>query len=447
MPYQENSLPRIMGSETEYTTQFVCPDNNIRRLVPSKYILDDESQNEEVWLQNGGRLYIDYGDVLEYATPECRNAKQVAIHEQAGEQLVRDITTLVSKEEELTEYEQATAYKRSGYDRVLGKEGEVLLEPMSVGHHENYASFLHPGLSDFAKVALISYLATRPIWAGAGLVATNGYAISQKGSAINLDAHNTDAVTHGNKMGFSREEDERLEIRSGEGNMSEWQIVQKFAFTSLVLRLIENRRIPDRLLLPTMYAASFLQRLSYPMVAQTMDIAASHQRAFAYEGLELAKDYPNIPHEEVAAAEAIIETTEQIEAFTDNPKKLPLLSNRLDWAAKLAYIQSRNIPLEKISTSNLSAVSHDLKWENIALSGIARQWYKKVAHTKPDENILRQTLYQPPNTRAKARAEAIRLFGDRIHEINWSHVSGYNRYDVPTSFHLEDPSNPTLDLS
>ena len=447
MLFRENVSPRIMGSETEYTAQFIFRDDALlRKIIPERYILDDGYTESDVWLTNGGRIYQDYGDLLEYATPECRSAQEVALHEQAGERLVVEMISQLSSMK-LLKGERAAAYKRSGYDLVLNRTGNILLEPMSAGHHENYATYLDPSTSAFVASALASYLATRPVWSGAGIVTTSGYAVSQKGSAIDFTSSRT--VDHGSKTGFIYREDERrLEIRSGEGNMSPWQVVQKFALTSLILRLIENGKLPDKLLVTPSDASSLLHHLSRPMSADDLRIVSKHQRSFAEEGLRFAEKHPDVPREEIAAAEAVIETTRQIDEFSRNADALSLLSNRLDWAAKRAYMVSRGLKPQEISTANLVAVSYDLRWEDVALGGIARRWYKKAMHTKPDEASIRRALHQPPATRAMARTDAIKTLHDDIHAINWSSVSGRTgSTDIPLTYDLSNPAKSTLDLS
>ena len=50
------------------------------------------------WLKNGGRLYVDCGITPEYASPECRTAREYVIWSKAGDFLLREVVEKVNIE-------------------------------------------------------------------------------------------------------------------------------------------------------------------------------------------------------------------------------------------------------------------------------------------------------------------------------------------------------------
>src|SRR3989344_6592799 len=97
---------RIYGIETEYAYYFTKKDERYR--VGSEQLLDSirygliSTDNSIIgflrtlfnfsvssqFLSNGARLYEDRNAVIEYATPECRDAKTLIACDKAGEKLL-----------------------------------------------------------------------------------------------------------------------------------------------------------------------------------------------------------------------------------------------------------------------------------------------------------------------------------------------------------------------
>src|SRR5262245_12610468 len=91
-------LPFLMGAETEFAVSGVRdgavmdPDDVYELLLEAvkheRAWAEDAHGYRGVFLQHGGRLYLDYGSHPEHATPECFTPEQVAASDMAGEHLL-----------------------------------------------------------------------------------------------------------------------------------------------------------------------------------------------------------------------------------------------------------------------------------------------------------------------------------------------------------------------
>ncbi|PYL61692.1 MAG: hypothetical protein DMF24_06315, partial [Verrucomicrobia bacterium] len=164
-------MDRIVGIETEYGCLLSEEEPHVNsELWPAKvknylfrkadagtidlhYRDYEEPPGNGGFLLNGGRLYLDMGHI-EYASPECLHLHDLVTYELAGDDLLQ--SSLVA----------------------LGAEGRVSFIKNNVDHHtgatfgchENYlmkreAQFTPPILG-----TLLTFLATRQIFTGAGRV-------------------------------------------------------------------------------------------------------------------------------------------------------------------------------------------------------------------------------------------------------------------------------------
>src|SRR5262245_42603444 len=90
--------PFLMGSETEYAvsgrngTSWIDPDD-VHELLASalqrrRATAEDDGGYRGLFLQHGGRLYLDYGSHPEHCTPECLTPREVTAYDKAGEHLL-----------------------------------------------------------------------------------------------------------------------------------------------------------------------------------------------------------------------------------------------------------------------------------------------------------------------------------------------------------------------
>lgn len=426
--FRHGAPARIFGSETEYTSPFNSQIQQLYQFVPDDLIAHG-FYNKSLWLKNGARLYRDLGDVIEYATPECHSGEQVLCYEKAGEQEVSDIVRNMGIE--TNDDEIWRAYKRSGYAPVRDENGEEIIHQSGVGHHENYLSSLDLDDCDIASRALESYLSTRAIWAGAGLVGARGYEVHQKASDITSYTHQKDnyvylsSVDYGRKIGFQSQSDHRLEIRLGDGNISAWAIRTKYAMTSFVLRLIEHESFPEELTIdarrgPLRRKVSQDPNAEFQTADKQSTTAALHQKAIARACLDFATKHPllSIPKEELTAALAIETLGSDIDKYLNGSNTLHELAVRIDWAAKLLNLHNHGIPSTQISTSNMAAVKYDLQWEQLGSDSASARWYRSV-HNEAEPYAVARARTVAPKGRAHDRVDFLLTTDINVEYVEW----------------------------
>src|SRR5262245_16923815 len=90
--------PFLMGAENEFAVSglrggaVMDPEDVYELLLAAlkeeRAWVEDHHGYRGVYLQHGGRMYLDYGSHPEHATPECFTPRQVAASDQAGERLL-----------------------------------------------------------------------------------------------------------------------------------------------------------------------------------------------------------------------------------------------------------------------------------------------------------------------------------------------------------------------
>lgn len=239
---------RIMGLETEYGV--TCVVDGQRRLSPDevarylfrKVVVWGRSSN--VFLPNGGRLYLDVGSHPEYATAECDNLSDLIKQDQAGDRIVEELA--VSAEIRLN---------------AEGIKGQIHLfknnmdaAGNSYGCHENFSVSRKKNFEEVTE-SIIPFLITRQIYCGAGkwISSSKGanFQISQR--AEHMWESVSSATTRSRPIINTRDEphadpDEyrRLHIIVGDSNMSETTTVLKVATTDLMLRAAELGLLKDK---------------------------------------------------------------------------------------------------------------------------------------------------------------------------------------------------------
>jgi proteasome accessory factor A len=237
-----------MGLETEYGV--TCVVDGQRRLSPDevarylfrKVVVWGRSSN--VFLPNGGRLYLDVGSHPEYATAECDNLSDLIKQDQAGDRIVEELA--VSAEIRLN---------------AEGIKGQIHLfknnmdaAGNSYGCHENFSVSRKKNFEEVTE-SIIPFLITRQIFCGAGkwISSSKGanFQISQR--AEHMWESVSSATTRSRPIINTRDEphadpDEyrRLHIIVGDSNMSETTTVLKVATTELMLRAAEMGLLKDK---------------------------------------------------------------------------------------------------------------------------------------------------------------------------------------------------------
>ena len=239
---------RIMGLETEYGV--TCVVDGQRRLSPdevARYLFRRVvawGRSSNVFLPNGGRLYLDVGSHPEYATAECDNLLDLIKQDQAGDRIVEDLVV--------------EAEKRLNNEGILGQihlfKNNIDTAGNSYGCHENFSVQRKHNFQQIVE-SMIPFLITRQIFCGAGKWMT-----SSKSGVFNLSQRSehmwesiSSATTRSRPIVNTRdephadpEEYRRLHIIVGDSNMSECTTILKVATTELVLRAAESGLINDQ---------------------------------------------------------------------------------------------------------------------------------------------------------------------------------------------------------
>ena len=98
---------RLMGVETEYALSVQSPETGsldqgefINRLIETarRKLVHLPGVAGGIYLENGSRFYVDYGNHPELCTPECSNPTDVARYILAGERILSNIAREVERQ-------------------------------------------------------------------------------------------------------------------------------------------------------------------------------------------------------------------------------------------------------------------------------------------------------------------------------------------------------------
>lgn len=153
-----------MGAETEFAVSglrdgaLMDPDDVYELLADGvrtqRAWLPDHHGYRGMYLQHGGRLYLDYGSHPEHATPECHVPRQVALYDKVGEHLLalgRDAAQMKDKNLQIR-------IIKNNLDPVEPDEN-------TYGTHESYTLW---GDSHAACPQMLPHLVSRILYAGSG---------------------------------------------------------------------------------------------------------------------------------------------------------------------------------------------------------------------------------------------------------------------------------------
>lgn len=243
-------LPRMMGSEHELSVSVVVRDYNYDENKPDRldFISDAEAhivtQADELdyslWtdddqrfnmLGNGSFLYhLDYEHPLELATPECQDPLELLKYSHAGREIIRFCAQAVL--EEYGEYYRSISLN----ERVIDSNG------ITWGEHDNFSLIQEDPVINDCRL-LILHLQTRGVVSGSGHVNAYGEetTFSQKvPTVLDLNGKKWGSTA----MSFNQD---RLEIRCSDKNVSEWAHLMRLGSAALVLALIRSGYSIDNL--------------------------------------------------------------------------------------------------------------------------------------------------------------------------------------------------------
>jgi proteasome accessory factor PafA2 len=449
------AIPKVMGIETEYgisgpgTADFnpvlassllinsyagslrrirwdyeqESPLRDARGFEP----VQEREPNEEdlglanVILPNGARYYVDHAHP-EYSTPECAGARDLVIHDKAGERILE--RSLELAQDVLPPGERMAIYKNN----TDGKGN-------SYGCHENY---LVDRRTSFAGIVrdLMPFFVTRQVYTGAGKVSAESsqadaenvvFQLSQRAdffeAEIGLETTlkrpiiNTRDEPHADPEKYRR-----LHVIVGDANMSEISTFLKLGTTALVLKMIEDEFLPD-LSLDNPVAA--LHVISWdPTLKTTVPMADGRQVTaveLQWEYLDHAKKYAK-EHDPTSANLDVLQAWEAtLTALEEDPMNL---ARELDWVVKYrlleAYRERDGLDWRDPKLALIDLQYHDVRRDR----GL---YYKLVAGGKVDRMVtdaeVELAVGQPPeDTRAYFRGNCIQKYPNSIMAASWDSV-------------------------
>ncbi len=458
---QRSDVPgrRIIGIETEYgclvsgrdaegdaETWPVRVKNYLFRRVGAgaidlHYRDYEEPPGNGGFLRNGGRIYLDMGHV-EYSSPECLGAIEAAIYDAAGERLLQlGLEGLGAA--------SSVSFIKNNIDHHTGA---------TFGCHENYLMRRDAQFTPQCLGALLSFLATRQIYSGAGRVGQAAplsfdfeipdfgepitFQISQRSDHIVNDIYqwvqfNRAIINARDEPLADHRRYRRLHLLIGDSNVSPFATALKTGATSLVLSLLETGRMPRGVALADAVMAT--REISRdPTLRWLVRTEAGRTRS----ALDVQRAFLDLATTEFAGSSAEADwildgwkfVLENLEARQE------ALIGAVDWVSKRWMLQ-RFVESEGIAWDDPWLMSLDLEYHNI--NHQAGLFYSLEPSPRVGEfnrGIWRQSgaMWEAPrNTRAAGRAIAVRHFMEHpsAYVVNWDSLSS----DTNTHFSMNDP--------
>ncbi|GAC1367531.1 MAG: depupylase/deamidase Dop [Actinomycetota bacterium] len=382
---------------------------------------EDEGSLVSVILDNGARYYVDHAHP-EYSTPECTNARDLVVHDKAGERVLAE--SMRAARGVLGPGQSIVVYKNNSD----GKGN-------SYGTHENY---LMARATPFAMIVrnLTPFLVTRQVFTGAGKVGSEGLG-ARKGVDFQLSQRADDyEVEEGLETPFKRpiintrdephadpDKYRRLHVIIGDANMSEVATFLKVGTTALVLKMIEDDFISADLTLAEPVTA--LRAVSAdPTLRATVTLNDGRTvRAvdLQWEYLDWARKYQVTREYDAGAAEVLTRWEQILTVLEADPR---VADRQLDWVAKLKLLQDYR-DRDNLAWDSPKLALVDLQYHDVRMDkGL---YYKLLAQGRMErmvsEDEINRAVSEPPvDTRAWFRGQALRRFSANIATASWDAI-------------------------
>jgi len=385
------------------------------------------------FLLNGGRVYIDMGH-MEYASPECLGLRDMVSYDIAGDMMLQSA---------LDEMDAAdrVSFLKNNIDHHTGA---------TFGCHENYLMRRELQFSPEILGTLLSFLATRQIFTGAGRVGQANplafefempaeksepvdFQISQRADHIVNDVYQW--VQFNRAIINARDEPladyrkyRRLHLLIGDSNVSPFATALKVGTTALVLTLLEEKILPpDVVLRDAVVATRAISREGTgrgPVLLEdgrTRD-ALDIQYAFLEH---IKKHFAGMDAETDWVLESWAFT---LDALREKPE---LLIGGVDWISKKWLLDTFR-ESEKLSWNDPWLQSLDLEYHNINPDkGLFHALKPAKAIGEFNDSVRRpEAMRTPPaNTRAHGRGRAVEHFQEKSlpYLINWDSIALENQ--------------------
>jgi proteasome accessory factor A len=450
------AIPKVMGTEIEYgitvkndrdfdpISSCVLLVNSYREESTAKILWDYDQENpladargfqvegekytpnqqeniaRNKTLANGARYYVDHAHP-EYSCPEVTNARELVIHEKAGERIVeqsrRDANRVLPPGTQMLIYKNNSDRKGNSY-----------------GSHENY---LMDRRTSFKQIVehLMPFFVTRQIYSGAGKVGSENrahpcdYQLSQRAdffeTEVALDTMvKRPIINTRDEPHADREKYRRLHVIVGDANMSEYTIWLRNGLTALVLAMIEDGAIDRDMSLRDPVRA--IKEISHDATCRReIEMQSGRKRTavqIQQEYLEMARRYVATREVEAEWKEMIPEWERVLDALARDPMEL---SSEIDWVIKRALIEGfmdrKGVDWGSPQVQMLDLQYHDLRPDKGLYYVLERQG--RVRRIVTDEEIERAVFHPPEDTRAYFRGGCLRRYGPQVFGVNWDSIS------------------------
>jgi len=382
----------------------------------------------DVFLENGARFYQDIGCHPEYATPECDNVMDLVTHDKAGERIIERLSI--------------SAERKMRSDGFLGKisvfKNNTDTPGNTYGCHENYLMERSVSFRQLAS-QLIPFFVTRQVFAGAGKVKPTSrgrYAISQRAQHIREEISIATTTARGiintrDEPHADREKYRRLHVIVGDSNMSEFATYLKVGTTAIVLRMIEDNFITQRLALRD--SVRTIQLISEDTTCTRRIELENGKRLSAVElqreYLECAKQYFEQAESDAITAQIMARWEYVLTCLETDPMQL---DRELDWVIKKrmieTYVESRHLKWDSAKVMMLDLQYHNIRPDRGLYYKLEKEGL--VERIVTDEEIEHSMHHPPETTRAKFRGRFVKLANERkiLCGVNWSYIQLYEPY-------------------
>jgi len=419
---------RVFGIETEYG--LTCTFRGQRRLSPdevARYLFRGVvswGRSSNVFLRNGGRLYLDVGSHPEYATPECDSLADLVTHDKAGERILEGLLV--------------DAVRRLASEGIAGDiylfKNNTDSAGNSYGCHENYLVPRHQELGRLTDI-LTPFLVTRQLICGAGKILPTPrgtvYCLSQRAEHIWESV--SSATTRSRPIINTRDEPHadaerfrRLHVIVGDSNMSETTTLLKAGSTGLVLRMIEAGTLPPDLTLDNPVRA--IREVSQDLTGRTLIRLASGRELTAlevqYEYLNRVRDFTSENGLD-AAGEQVLGLWERALGAIE-AGNLDKIAREIDWVTKYQLIERyqarHDLPLSAPRIAQLDLAYHDIRRGRGLYYLLQRAG--AVERVTRDLDVFTAKSVPPQTTRARLRGEFIRHAQEKRRDVtvDWVHL-------------------------
>lgn len=411
---------RIFGIETEYGLTCSYRDRNTPRLdaeAVARVLFDPlvkAGHGVNVFLPNGGRVYLDVGAHPEYATAECDRVEDLLAQVRAGDEIFADLARRANA---------TLASQGTGAQVHLLRTNEDSVGN-AFGCHENYLLRRTSHFREDAD-ALVSFFVTRQILTGAGHLRA-GYEDGTRpngaparfgfsGRSWHIDDAISSATTRSRPIINTRDEPladstqyRRLHVIVGDTNVSQCSTALKVVMTDLMLTAIENGvRLADLALAQPLVDIRRID--AYFLRPCPLTLANGRQLTAVQVQRELRRRI--LDHVDISGASPLV--TDMLDLWQRGLDAVEsgqweTVSSELDWAVKYRmferFRQRSGATLADPRLARLELAYHDAAANKVA----AKMETSGQLRVLLDANAVRRAGSQPPaTTRAQLRGRAV----------------------------------------